>query len=48
MKPGGVLIMSGLQTHERDEVWRAFDGFEQISEADEAGWSTITARRLSK
>jgi ribosomal protein L11 methyltransferase len=48
VKPGGLLIMSGLETTERDQVWRAFDGFEQLSEAEEAGWSTITARRLSK
>jgi ribosomal protein L11 methyltransferase len=48
LKPGGILIMSGLQTHERDEVWGAFGGFELAAEEDEAGWSTITARRLSK
>ncbi len=48
VRPGGILIMSGLQTHERDEVWRVFGGFELAAEADEAGWSTITARRLSK
>jgi len=48
VRPGGILIMSGLQTHERDEVWRVFGQFELEAEADEAGWSTITARRLSK
>jgi ribosomal protein L11 methyltransferase len=48
VKPGGLVIMSGLETKERDDVWTAFDGFELTSEAEEAGWSTITARRLSK
>jgi ribosomal protein L11 methyltransferase len=47
VKPGGVLIMSGLQNGERDDVWRAFAGFELRAEAEEAGWTTITARRLS-
>jgi ribosomal protein L11 methylase PrmA len=48
VKPGGLVIMSGLETKERDDVWTAFDGFELTSEGEEAGWSTITARRLSK
>jgi ribosomal protein L11 methyltransferase len=48
VKPGGLVIMSGLETKERDDVWAAFDGFELTSEGEEAGWSTITARRLSK
>lgn len=47
VRPGGVLIMSGLQNEERDDVWRAFAGFELMAEAEEAGWTTITARRLS-
>lgn len=47
VKPGGVLIMSGLQNEERDDVWRAFAGFELTAEAEEGGWTTITARRLS-
>jgi ribosomal protein L11 methyltransferase len=47
VRPGGVLIMSGLQNEERDDVWRAFAGFELTAEAEEAGWTTITARRLS-
>jgi ribosomal protein L11 methyltransferase len=48
LKPGGVLIMSGLQAHERDEVWQAFAGLELEAEAEEDGWITFTARRLSK
>jgi len=47
LKPGGALIMSGLQADERDEVWRAFAGLELETEATEDGWTTFTARRLS-
>jgi ribosomal protein L11 methyltransferase len=47
LKPGGALIMSGLQAHERDEVWQAFAGLELETEAAEDGWITFTARRLS-
>lgn len=47
LKPGGVLIMSGLQADERDEVWQAFAGLELEAEATEDGWTTFTARRLS-
>jgi ribosomal protein L11 methyltransferase len=47
LKPGGALIMSGLQAHERDEVWRAFAGLELEAEGEEDGWITFTARRLS-
>ena len=39
-----------LLVHERDAVLRALTsaGFTLIGEAEEDGWSTITARRLSK
>jgi ribosomal protein L11 methyltransferase len=47
LKPGGALIMSGLQVSERDEVRRAFAGLEVVNEAEEDGWITFTARRLS-
>jgi ribosomal protein L11 methylase PrmA len=47
VKPGGILIMSGLQTEERDEVWRAFAGFQLEGEASEDGWITFTARKRS-
>jgi ribosomal protein L11 methyltransferase len=47
LKPGGALIMSGLQADERDEVWRAFAGLELETEATDDGWTTFTARRLS-
>lgn len=48
VNPGGMLIMSGLQTAERDEVWRVFEALELVAEAEEAGWSTITGRKRSK
>jgi ribosomal protein L11 methyltransferase len=47
VKPGGPIIVSGLETAERETVWRAFDGFERVAEAEEAGWITFTARRQS-
>lgn len=47
VKPGGILIMSGLQNAERDEVWAAFEGFGLESEATEDGWTTFTARKRS-
>ena len=47
LKPGGVLIMSGLQVGERDDVRRAFAGLDFMNEAEEDGWITFTARVLS-
>jgi ribosomal protein L11 methyltransferase len=47
VKPGGLLIVSGLETAERDVVWRAFEDFERVAEAEESGWITFTARRQS-
>ena len=47
VRPGGILIMSGLQSRERDEVWRAFSGLDRLAEAEEDGWTTFTARNLS-
>jgi ribosomal protein L11 methyltransferase len=47
LKPGGVLIMSGLQAHERDEVWQAFAGLAIEAEVSEDEWITVTARKLS-
>ena len=47
VKPGGALIMSGVQAPERDEVWRAFAGLELEAESAEDGWITFTGRRLS-
>jgi ribosomal protein L11 methyltransferase len=47
LKPGGALVMSGLQVSERDEVRRAFADLEVVNEAEEDGWITFTALRLS-
>jgi ribosomal protein L11 methyltransferase len=47
VKPGGLLIVSGLEAAERDVVWRAFEDFEPVAEAEESGWITFTARRQS-
>jgi ribosomal protein L11 methyltransferase len=47
VRPGGYLIMSGLQVHERDEVWEAFDGLDLVAEAEEGGWSTLTGSKRS-
>ncbi len=47
LKPGGVLIASGLQASERDEVQQAFAGLEIVNEAEEDGWITFTGRALS-
>jgi ribosomal protein L11 methyltransferase len=48
VKSGGLLIMSGFETTERNEVSQAFEGFRLVAEADEGGWSTITAQDRSK
>ena len=47
VKPGGALIMSGLQSGEREDVWRAFTALELEAEAAEDGWTTVTARKRS-
>jgi ribosomal protein L11 methyltransferase len=47
LKSGGALIASGLLVGERDEVLRAFAGLDIVSEAEEEGWITFTARKLS-
>ena len=36
--PGGALILSGLQTHERDQVGQAFAGAALAWSEEEAGW----------
>ena len=49
VRPGGVLIVSGLLAHERNEVLRALTAVDLIviGEAEEEGWTTMTVRRLS-
>jgi len=36
--PGGALIVSGLQAHERDDVGQAFAGATLVWSEEEAGW----------
>ncbi len=50
VRPGGALIVSGLLTHERDEVVSALADVDLnlVGSAEEEGWTTITARFLSK
>jgi ribosomal protein L11 methyltransferase len=38
VRPGGTLILSGVQSHERDEVRQAFAGAAVTWERDEDGW----------
>ena len=37
VRPGGTLIVSGLQAHERDEVCRAFAGLTVVWDREELG-----------
>jgi ribosomal protein L11 methylase PrmA len=45
LNPGGSLIISGLQGHERDDVVRAFGRAHVIWEATEDEWVGIVFRR---
>jgi ribosomal protein L11 methyltransferase len=51
VRPGGLLIVSGLLVGERDDVRRAFSGLKDelmvIEEAEEDGWTTFTVQVLS-
>jgi ribosomal protein L11 methyltransferase len=38
VRPGGTLIVSGLQTHERNDVEAAFSNAQLVWSAEEAGW----------
>lgn len=42
VKPGGVLIVSGLQVHERDEVRNAFKSFQLLRDESEHTWVALT------
>jgi ribosomal protein L11 methyltransferase len=46
VRPGGTLILSGLLTHERDEVHRAFAALALIWEREEDGWVGIALKKL--
>ena len=43
--PGGTLILSGIQSHERDEVRRAFAGAADVWERDEDGWVGVAVKK---
>jgi ribosomal protein L11 methyltransferase len=45
VRPGGMLILSGIQSHEQDEVHRAFTGAEVRWEREEDGWVGIAVKR---
>jgi len=43
--PGGILIVSGLQRHERDEVMRALTGTSTTWERTVGEWVGLTVKR---
>lgn len=45
VRSGGVLILSGIQSHERDEVRQAFANAEVCWERDEDGWVGIAVKK---
>jgi ribosomal protein L11 methyltransferase len=45
LPPDGVLIVSGLQAHERDEVVQAFRALNVEWECEEEGWVGLLFRR---
>ena len=45
VRPGGTLILSGIQSHERDEVRRAFADAEVSWERDEDGWVGLAVKK---
>jgi ribosomal protein L11 methyltransferase len=44
VRPGGTLVVSGIQSHERDEVLHAFSPAPLSWSADEAGWVGLAFR----
>ena len=44
VRPGGTLILSGIQSHERDEVRAAFASGQIVWERDEDGWAGIAVK----
>jgi ribosomal protein L11 methyltransferase len=44
-RPGGILILSGIQAHERDEVLRAFGQPAVIRERTEDEWVCLVVKR---
>jgi ribosomal protein L11 methyltransferase len=45
VRPGGMLILSGIQSHEHDEVHGAFTGAEVRWEREEDGWVGIAVKK---
>lgn len=45
VRSGGVLILSGIQSHERDQVQEAFVNVEACWERDEDGWVGIAVKK---
>jgi ribosomal protein L11 methyltransferase len=45
VRPGGTLILSGIQSHERDEVRAAFAAAADLWERDEDGWTGIAVKK---
>lgn len=45
VRPGGALVVSGIQSHERDEVLHAFGEAPLSWSGDEAGWVGLAFRR---
>jgi ribosomal protein L11 methyltransferase len=47
LTPGGILITSGFQTHERDDVAAAFEavGLRGVEQADEDSWVALAFSR---
>ena len=45
VRPGGMLILSGIQSHEHDEVHGAFAGAEVRWEREEDGWVGIAVKK---
>ena len=42
LRPGGTIILSGLQVHEREDVGRAFAAGTVMWEREEDGWVGLT------
>lgn len=45
VRPAGMLILSGIQSHEHDEVHGAFTGAEVRWEREEDGWVGIAVKK---
>ena len=45
VRPGGILILSGIQSHEGAQVRQAFSGAEVCWERDEDGWVGLVVKK---